>query len=54
MCVGSGGTSPQRVDATVPAPGAGFYYLVRARNACAVGTYGTQTGGTPRTTAACP
>lgn len=41
-------------DATVPAPGAGFWYLSRGKNACGNGTYGTQSNGTPRTTTTCP
>jgi hypothetical protein len=54
ICVRSGGVSPQQVDATVPDPGACFYYLVRARNVCGTGSYGTRTGGVERTTASCP
>ena len=53
-CLVSGAATPLIVDAGEPVPGAAFYYLVRAKNACGVGTYGTRTGGTPRTTAACP
>ena len=41
-------------DATLPSAGAGFWYLVRARNACGAGTYGTRSNGVPRVTAACP
>ncbi len=54
ICVVSGAGSPHLVDATTPEPGSCFYYLVRARNVCGVGTYGTATGGVPRLTAACP
>ena len=54
ICVLSGAGSPHLVDATTPEPGSCFYYVVRARNVCGVGTYGTATGGAPRTTAACP
>ncbi|HET9300910.1 MAG TPA: hypothetical protein VFO11_13260, partial [Candidatus Polarisedimenticolaceae bacterium] len=54
ICVLSGAGSPQLVDETTPEPESCFYYLVRARNVCGVGTYGTTTGGAPRTTAACP
>jgi hypothetical protein len=42
------------VDATVPAPGSGFWYLSRGENACGNGTYGTQSNATPRTTTTCP
>jgi hypothetical protein len=41
-------------DLTVPAPGAGFWYLSRGENACGIGTFGTQTGGSPRITTTCP
>jgi hypothetical protein len=37
-----------------PPPGTGFHYLVRGRNACGVGTYGSASGGAERTSAACP
>ena len=41
-------------DAEDPAPGTGFYYLVRGRNACGVGTYGEASNGTPRASSTCP
>ncbi|HZM71077.1 MAG TPA: hypothetical protein VFB95_12020, partial [Candidatus Cryosericum sp.] len=41
-------------DETIPAPGTGFYYFVRASNACGTGTFGAGTSGVPRSTAACP
>jgi len=37
-----------------PPVGTGFYYLVRAANACGVGSYGFATSGIERTSAACP
>jgi hypothetical protein len=38
-----------------PGPGSGYYYLVRAQNECATGTYGFATGGQERLpAAACP
>ena len=38
-----------------PAPGDGYYYLVRAQTACATGTYGFASGPVERTpTSACP
>jgi hypothetical protein len=47
--------SATTLDATVPAEGAGFWYLVRGANTCAApGTYGSASDGTPRVTAACP
>ncbi len=41
-------------DPTLPAADTGFYYLVRARNACGPGSWGEDSAGTPRSTAACP
>jgi len=41
-------------DAAVPGSGAGVYYLVRARNTCAAGTWGTDSMGLERTVPACP
>ncbi|HKQ61535.1 MAG TPA: VCBS repeat-containing protein [Candidatus Polarisedimenticolaceae bacterium] len=38
----------------VPSAGTGFYYLVRGRNGCGVGSYGSATSGEERTSAACP
>ena len=34
--------------------GAFFWYLVRARNACGAGRYGSRSDGSPRSSAACP
>ncbi len=42
------------VDSTVPAPGAGFWYVSRAENACGIGTYGARSDNTPRTSTTCP
>jgi hypothetical protein len=40
-CVGSALTVPSFTDARpAPGPGAGFYYLVRSRNACGSGGFG--------------
>jgi hypothetical protein len=41
-------------DADVPAPGEGFYYLIRGDNACGIGSYGRGSGGAERVTLACP
>jgi uncharacterized repeat protein (TIGR01451 family) len=38
----------------VPPADAGFWYLVRARNDCGIGTYGAASDGTPRDIAICP
>jgi hypothetical protein len=47
------------IDATTPAPGAGFWYLSRGENTCSGnGTYGTQgvngAPGAPRVSTTCP
>ena len=47
-------TSSSAPDPAMPALGAGFYYLVRARNACGDGGWGAASDGTPRSHANCP
>jgi hypothetical protein len=54
ICVTSGTLDATATDATTPSPGAGLWYLVRARNALGVGTYGYATGGTERISSSCP
>jgi hypothetical protein len=50
--VATAGWADARPD---PAPGDGYYYLVRAQNLCGSGGYGNGTGGAPRNpTAGCP
>jgi hypothetical protein len=50
--VGSTSWGDARPD---PAPGLGYYYLVRAGNVCGGGTYGQSTGGGERLPGApCP
>ena len=39
-CLASQTGVPSASDARVPAAGDGFWYLVRARNACGIGSYG--------------
>ena len=41
-------------DATLPNPGTGFFYLSRGENACAIGTFGRSSDGSPRITTTCP
>lgn len=41
-------------DGDTPPTGGGFYYVVRARNACGTGTYGHASSGAERITTACP
>ncbi len=50
----AGLASPVLDDPDVPAAGSGYWYLSRAVNACAKGTYGTQSDGTERNPATCP
>lgn len=40
-------------DPTLPASGAGVYYLVRARNVCGITTWGAATSGTVESNASC-
>ena len=42
------------VDGTPPAPGSGFWYVIRASNVCGIGGYGTQHDLTPRSSTTCP
>jgi len=53
-CVVSGSANPDGVDATVPAPGAGYWYIARGRNDCGAGPWGAATSGAPRITTVCP
>ncbi len=54
QCLGSGTSSTAAVDAASPATGSGFYYVVRASNACGRGSYGSSSGGAERSGTACP
>jgi hypothetical protein len=54
VCLASGLATASTVEATTPAAGSGFYYLVRGRNVCAAGTYGFATSGAERITTVCP
>jgi VCBS repeat protein len=48
-CLANDATTRTLTDGDVPAPGMGFYYLIRASNACGVGTLGPG-----RSSEACP
>ncbi len=53
-CVEPGSTDTGASDATPPT-GKGFYYLVRGRNTCGIGTYGfASPSGVERISTACP
>ena len=47
-------TAAKLVDPTPPASGAGFWYIVRPRNPCGWGPWGTQSNGVARVTGVCP
>jgi YD repeat-containing protein len=53
-CVAPGIPDAFATDSSSPDPGTGYWYLVRGRNVCGTGTYGTETGGSERSTAVCP
>lgn len=42
------------VDAAIPTPGTGFWYLARGENSCGTGTFGTRSDGSPHATTTCP
>ena len=42
------------IETSTPSPGTGLYILVRCKNACGTGTYGTQSSGAQRITTTCP
>ena len=54
VCLASGLTTTSLADASHPSAGDGSYYLVRARNVCGAGSYGSASSGAPRTTSVCP
>jgi len=53
-CFAAGVTGPGAAGGASPAPGMGWWYLVRARSACGPGGYGMQSDGAPRSTGSCP
>ena len=53
-CVAQGTSTPGLPPDAAPSPGLGFHYLVRGRNACGAGTYGSTSGGAERASGACP
>ena len=53
-CVETNGSNGNSLDAANPAAGAAFYYLVRAENACGLGTLGRVSNGAERTGVSCP
>ncbi|MFN7966790.1 MAG: kelch repeat-containing protein [Acidobacteriota bacterium] len=53
-CLGYGITGVELTDATTPASGTGFWYLVRGRNSCGSGSWGTTSAGQQRAPGGCP
>ena len=53
-CTETNGSDGDTFDPGTPALGSGFYYLVRAENACGQGTLGRQSNGTSRAGVSCP
>ena len=53
-CASAGTTAASLSDPAAPAPGDGFWYLVRATNACGTGTWGATSAGQTRSSATCP
>jgi hypothetical protein len=55
-CLGNDAATASFLDGRPdPAPGSGFYYLVRGQNACGAGTYGFNSASMERVLpAACP
>jgi hypothetical protein len=54
FCIASSEFDRQATDNDTPIAGTGFFYLVRARNSCGVGSLGTQSNGAERTGRNCP
>ncbi len=53
-CLASGIPDATASDFSIPAEAQAYWYVVRGRNACGVGTYGSQSSGAPRASPTCP
>ena len=53
-CIADSASEAEAEDTGEPDPGEGYWYLVRAVNACDEGTYGETTGEVERVSGACP
>lgn len=53
-CLAPGISAATATDSGPLGSNHGFWYLVRGRNVCGSGTYGSQSGGNPRVSSACP
>jgi hypothetical protein len=54
ICVDTNDAAVTATDTAVPAPGSGFYYRVRAENACGQGSPGAGSDGVPVVARTCP
>jgi hypothetical protein len=53
-CLAPGVAGTEAFDDDPLGADAGFYYLVRAGNSCGMGSWGSESDGSERTTIACP
>ncbi len=53
-CTASGAPDTTITDSETPAPGDGWWYVVRGHNVCGAGTYGFASDSTERASPACP
>lgn len=53
-CLATQQAAASAVDGIVPPAGSGSWYLVRGRNSCGIGSYGTTSSGAARLSQACP
>jgi photosystem II stability/assembly factor-like uncharacterized protein len=53
-CLDPGTPADTSTDLSTPAVNRGYWYLVRGRNACGIGSYGNESAGPERATGICP
>jgi hypothetical protein len=53
-CLAQDHSTSTLAEPTVPGPGTGLWYLVRAQGSCGTGTYGLRSNSAVRVTTACP
>ncbi|MGH9866766.1 MAG: LamG domain-containing protein [Candidatus Polarisedimenticolia bacterium] len=54
FCLGIGLAAPRITDSSSPAARMSYWYLVRGRNSCGIGTYGFESNGMERISMVCP
>jgi hypothetical protein len=54
ICLEPGSADTESIEAESPPVSSAYYYLVRARNTCAAGTYGSDSSGIERASGVCP